>query len=108
MTSQDLSNPDQCPELLSRRALLLSFRALRGSHPSLALRVRNALGELPMDEKGLPSSSLPPKTVHEVVSALSSLSKHRDRGAVRLVTLRKLLLVWMEYELAQIKAQSRG
>lgn len=100
MNSKDSTPPAPRPGSLDRETLQSSFKALRQHYPALALQLRNS-----MTLAGDGELTLPPGTVHDVVAALSCLSKKRG-DSVRsrdLLSLRKLLLIWMEYELARIK-----
>jgi hypothetical protein len=93
----------ECPELLNQQALQLSFTLLREINPALALRIRNA-APASDDCQPLSRSALPSDCVREVVTALSQRSKQDDLSAAaeELVTLRKLLLIWMEYQRQQL------
>ncbi len=93
MYDKGFTLPAECPQSLDQQALQLSFQLLRPQYPALALRVRNSVAK----------AGVPSKIVHEAVAALSSLSKHEDEQASNphLLLVRKLLLVWMEYEVAK-------
>jgi hypothetical protein len=102
MDTKAFTYPGQCPEVLDQQAMQLSFQVLRSEYPSLALRIRNAVavsgGSLPLSTAALSTGC-----VHDIVTALSHRSKNADltSGTNELVTIRKLLLIWMEHEQQQ-------
>lgn len=103
MGSKAFTPQIQCPELLNQQALQLSFTLLREINPALALRIRNA-APASDDCHALSGCALPSDCVAEVVATLSQRSKQDDlaTAAEELVTLRKLLLIWMEYQRQQL------
>ena len=101
-------NEDSSRALPNADALRLTFDVLRQDHPSLALSVRNSLSALEKEQRrnDKPMSRAPAlssPTIHGIVTALSDLStKSQEKNPrIDLITLRRLLLMWMEFELRQ-------
>jgi len=102
MGSKALTPHGKCPELLNQQALQLSFTLLRETNPALALRLRNA-APASANCRPLAGNALPSDCVGEIIAALSQRSKQHELPAAEqeLLTLRKLLLIWMEYQRQQ-------
>lgn len=106
MDTRAFTYPGQCPEVLDQQAMHLSFQLLRTGYPALALSIRNAVavsgGSLPLSTTALSTGC-----VHDIVAALSHRSKNEDLASAtnELVTIRKLLLIWMEHEQQQQAGQ---
>jgi hypothetical protein len=99
MNTKAFTHPGRCPEVLNQQALQLSFQVLRTAYPALALHIRNAITSS-SDSQPLAASALSTACVHNIVAALSHRSKSEGLSGRTddLVTVRKLLLIWMEYE----------